>query len=120
MALGGAGVLGSVFLGAPLLRLLYRAEFAQYAGLLTAMMACAVSVYVASVLGYVITSTRAFDVQLPLFCVMAGCCAVASWMLVPRFGLAGGPMALAVAACVQAGGELIILGRSFRRAESVG
>jgi O-antigen/teichoic acid export membrane protein len=119
VALGGAGVLGAVLFGAPLLRVLYRAEFAQYAGLLTAMMACAVSVYVASVLGYVITSTRAFDAQLPLFCVMAGCCAVASWMLVPRFGLIGGPMALAVAACVQVGGELIILGRSFRRAERV-
>jgi O-antigen/teichoic acid export membrane protein len=119
IALGGAGVVAAVLLGAPLLRLLYRAEYAQYAGLLIAMMTCAISVYIASVLGYVITSVRAFDAQLPLFGVVAGSCAAASWVLVPRYGLMGGPMALGIAACVQAAGELIILGRSFRRAESV-
>jgi len=118
IGLGAAGAAAAALLGAPLLRLLYRAEFAQYAGLLTAVMGAAIPIYVASVLGYVITSARAFDSQLPLFCVVAASCAAASAVLVPRFGLAGAPMALAVAACVQGGGEVVILHRAWLRREA--
>ena len=120
VALGTAGVVSALLLGAPLLRILYRAEYGQYAGLLTAVMGAAIPIYIASTLGYVITSVRAFDAQLPLFCVVAASCAAASWLLVPRFGLMGAPMALAIAACVQAAGELAILGRAFRGTGSAG
>ena len=81
-------------------------------------MAAAVPIYIAGTLGYVITSVRAFDAQLPLFCAVAAACAGASWLLVPRFGLMGAPAALALAACVQVVGELGILARAFRRAET--
>ena len=112
--LGAAGIAGALLLGAPLLRILYRPEFAQYAGLLAVLMAAAAPIYIAGTLGYVITSVRAFDVQLPLFCAVAAACALASWLLVPRFGLMGAPAALGVAACVQVAGELAILARAFR------
>jgi O-antigen/teichoic acid export membrane protein len=115
--LGAAGIAGALLLGAPLLRILYRAEFAQYAGVLAAVMTAAIPVYIAGTLGYVITSVRAFDAQLPLFCAVAASCAAASWLLVPRLGLMGAPAALAIAACVQVAGELVILARAFRRAE---
>lgn len=114
-ALGAASVAGAVLLGAPLLRVLYRAEFTAYAGLLAAVMAAAIPIYIASTLGYVITSVRMFDAQLPLFAVVAASCAAAAWVLVPRFGLMGAPAALALAACVQAAGELLILKRAFAR-----
>jgi len=117
VALGAAGVSGAVLLGASILRLLYRDEYAQYAGLLAAVMFAGIPIYVASTLGYVITSVRAFDAQLPLFGAVAATCAIASWLLISRFGLMGAPMALAAAACVQAIGELAILRRAFRRVE---
>jgi O-antigen/teichoic acid export membrane protein len=117
IALGAAAVAGAALLGAPLLRLLYRAEYGSYAGLLTGVMAAAIPVYLAGTLGYVITSVRAFDAQLPLFCVVAASCAAASALLIPRYGLKGAPMALAVAASVQAAGELGILALAFRRRE---
>ena len=113
--LGAAGMAGAMLLGAPLLRLLYRAEFAQYAGLLAAVMTAAIPIYIASTLGYVITSVRMFDAQLPLFGVAAAACAAAAWLLVPRFGLMGAPAALGIAACVQAAGELLILQRAYAR-----
>ena len=116
-ALGAAGVAGALLLGAPLLRLLYRAEFAQYAGLLAATMLAAIPIYMAGTFGYVLTSVRVFDAQLPLFFVVAAVCAAASWLLVPRLGLLGAPAALGAAACVQITGELLILARAFRRAE---
>jgi len=68
-------------------------------------------------LGYAITSARAFDAQLPLFCVVAASCGCAAWLLIPRWGLAGAPMALAVAAGVQICGEAAILARALRRME---
>jgi len=117
VALGAAGAAGALLLGAPLLRLLYRPEFGQYAGLLAAVMLAAIPIYVAGTFGYVLTSVRVFDAQLPLFCVVAAVCAAASWLLVPRLGLLGAPAALGAAACVQAAGELLILGRAFRRTE---
>jgi O-antigen/teichoic acid export membrane protein len=117
IALGAAGVSGAVLLGAPILRLLYRDEYAQYSGLLGALMFAAIPIYLASTLGYVITSVRAFDAQLPLFAAVAATCAIASWLLISRYGLAGAPIALAAAGCVQALGELAILRGAFRRVE---
>jgi O-antigen/teichoic acid export membrane protein len=105
-----------LLVGAPLLRILYRPEFAQYAGLLAAVMVAAIPIYIASTLGYVITSVRMFDAQLSLFAAVAAACAAAAWVFVPRFGLMGAPAALAVAACVQTAGELVILRRAFERA----
>jgi hypothetical protein len=81
------------------------------------IMGAAVPAYVAGVLGYVITSARSFDAQLPLFCAVAASCGLASWLLVPRLGLAGAPLALALAAGVQICGELAILARALRRTE---
>ncbi len=117
LALGVAGVLGAALLGRLVLRLLYRPEFEVYGGLLTGVMGAAVLGYVANALGYAVTSARAFDAQLPLFCAVAGTCGLAAWLLIPRFGLFGAPMALAAAACVQIGGELGILARAMRRQE---
>ena len=100
-----------------MLRLLYRPEFEIYSGLLTAVMGAAILGYAANALGYAVTSARAFDAQLPLFCAVAATCGLAAWLLIPRFGLSGAPMALAAAACVQIGGELGILARAMRRQE---
>jgi O-antigen/teichoic acid export membrane protein len=117
LALGAAGIAGAAVLGAPLLRLVYREEFVQYAGLLVAVMAAAIPIYVAGTLGYAVTSVRAFDAQLPLFCAVCASCAAAAWILVPRWGLMGAPAALAIAACVQLAGEAGILARAFRKQE---
>jgi O-antigen/teichoic acid export membrane protein len=118
-ALGAAGIAGALALGGWLLRIAYRAEFGQYTGLLIGVMAASIPIYIASSLGYAITSVRAFDAQLPLFGVVVAVCAAASWLLVPRLELMGAPVALAFAACVQAAGELLILARAFRRSESL-
>jgi O-antigen/teichoic acid export membrane protein len=117
LALGAAGVVVAALAGAPILRILYRAEYAQHARLLTQVMAAAIPAYAAAILGYAITSARAFDAQLPLFPVVAASCGIAAWLLIPRFGLAGAPMALAIAASVQICGEVAILARVFHRTE---
>lgn len=117
LAVGAAGVLLSVVFGKMVLRVLYRPEFEAYSGLLVVVMSAAILLHVANAFGYVVTSVRAFDAQMPLFCAMAASCGIASWLFVPRFGLRGAVLALAAAACVQIGGEVLILARAFRRTE---
>ena len=117
LALGAAGVTTAAVLGKFALALLYRPEYAAYSVLLVWIMGAAVPGYLAIALGYVVTSARAFHPQMPLFCGVAATCGIASWALVPRFGLRGAALALALAATVQIGGEALILARAIRRGE---
>jgi O-antigen/teichoic acid export membrane protein len=116
--LGAAGVLAAWAMGRFLLGLVYRADYAAYSGLLVAAMAAAVLTYTGGALGYVITSARAFAAQAPLFALVAAASGVASWLLVPRLGLMGAILALAIAWTVQIAGELLILRHALRRRES--
>jgi O-antigen/teichoic acid export membrane protein len=113
LGVGGAGI--AALAGAPLLKVAYRPEYAAYAGVLTAVMAAAVPVYLAGAFGYVVTATRAFRAQMPLACAAAAASGAAGWLLVPRLGLYGAALALGIAATVQFLGELAILGRALAR-----
>ena len=53
-----------------------------------------------------------------MFCIVAACCGYASWLLVPRLGLAGAVIAMAVAAAAQIGGQALILRRALRQMEA--
>ncbi len=108
----GGGVVGQ-----NVLTLAYRPEYATYSGLLVGVMGAAVPGYVAAAMGYAVTATRAFDAQVPMFCVVAAICGCASWLLVPRFGLAGAAVAMAVAATAQIGGQALILRRALHHLE---
>jgi len=119
-ALGVAGVVVAAAFGATILGAVYRPEYAARGGLLVAVMAAAIPSYIAAALGYAITAARAFDAQVPLFCVVAASCGAASWLLVPRFGLRGAAVSLAIAAVAQIGGEALILARAMRRVEAAG
>ena len=118
--LGVAGVIVAAVFGEAILGIVYRPEYAAHGGLLVAVMGTAIPGYVAIALGYAITAARAFDVQVPLFCVVAASCGGASWLLVPRFGLRGAALSLALAALVQIGGEALILTRALHRIEAAG
>lgn len=118
-ALGLAGIVVAELIGGYVLRLLYRPEFAAYQPLLVAAMGAGTLSYLAIALGYSVTSARIFRAQLPLFALSATGCGVASWLLVPRMGLYGGVLALALAALLQIAGQCWILVRALRRAEAV-
>jgi O-antigen/teichoic acid export membrane protein len=111
-SLGTAGALAAWLIGDSVLALVYRPEYAQYQPLLVAALLAGIPVYVAGVLGYVVTSTRRFAAQMPLLAAVAGACAITSYLAVPAAGLNGAILALAVAACVQIAGQLVILGRA--------
>jgi O-antigen/teichoic acid export membrane protein len=114
-ALGVAGVLAGAVAGPWVMTTLYRAEYGAYGPLVVQMMAAGALVYVASALGYVITSARSFLAQMPLLAAVAATSALMSWWLVPGRGLAGAAMAVAVTASVQILGELLVLRRAMKR-----
>jgi len=114
LVLGAAGVAAAALLGPWFLGWIYRPAYAAYAGLLVWVMAAGIGTYTAGALGYVITSTRSFVPQAPLHAAVAVSAGIASWLLVPRWGLSGGALALAIAAVVQIAGDLIILRHALR------
>ncbi|MCL4782716.1 MAG: hypothetical protein KJZ70_06755 [Bryobacterales bacterium] len=118
VVLGLAGIAVAAVIGGVVLRWLYRPEFSAYQPLLVAAMGAGTLSYVAIALGYSVTSARIFRAQMPLFAVSAGGCGVASWLLVPRMGLYGAVLAVALAALLQIAGQCWILLRALRRAEA--
>jgi O-antigen/teichoic acid export membrane protein len=86
--------------------------------LFTGVMGAGALTYVAIVLGHLLTSARAFRPQAPLLAVVAAASAAASWLSIPKIGLAGAAAAIALGACVQIGGSLAILRRLEARRES--
>lgn len=118
LLLGAAGVLVAAVAGKLALTIVFRPEYAEYQPLLVALMAAAALVYVASALGFVLTSARSFSEQLPLLCAVAASSAVASWVLVPIMGLYGAAVALGISAFVQIGGAIIILRRAWYKMEA--
>ena len=99
-SLGAGGIVVAVVAGRPLLTLIYRADYAQHAHVLTWLMVAGAVSYVASMFGYGMTAARKFRVQVPLNIGVTGVTALACWLLVPRFGLQGAAYALLTAAFI--------------------
>ena len=115
--LGAVGSACAWGFGGLLLTLLYRPEFADYGDLLAVAVGAGTLSYLAVVLGYAVTCARIFAVQAPLFALSAAGCGIASWILVPAYGLVGGILSIALAATLQIIGQILILAWAFRRQE---
>jgi ABC-2 type transport system permease protein len=108
-----AGLAGAAAFGRPLLRMAYRAEYEAHSGLLVLVMASAIFVYAAVVLGYVVTSARAFVMQLPLLMTVAAVSAGANWLLVPAVGLRGAVLAVGAFISTTTKNQIIAGGATF-------
>lgn len=101
LMLGAGGVLVAIVAGKPILTLLYKPEYAERADLFAWLMVAAGMGYVSSFLGYGMTAARYFRVQMPLFVLVTGSCAIACFWLIPTQGVRGAAIALIVGAIVQ-------------------
>ncbi len=86
-AVGLGGALLAHLAGGFFLSLVYRPEFGQHQHLLVAMLLAGTLGYVASILGFVVTSTRQFDQQLPLLVAVASTSALVALQTMPQLGL---------------------------------
>jgi O-antigen/teichoic acid export membrane protein len=109
---GAAGWLVAVAGGSTLLGILLGEGYRPYAPELASLMAVGIIAYLASALGYAMTSARLIHVQVPM--LLAACLAVAggSFALVPRFGILGAAWAVGAGFSVQVLGSLGVLWKS--------
>jgi len=87
--IGIAGIVVSVLFGKQLLTLIYSAQFEPYADLLILVMVSAAVTYIASLLGYGMTSARYFKIQPYMFAILNLLNVSLLVLLVPRFQLEG-------------------------------
>lgn len=119
-ALGAAGILVAVTAGRPMLRILFRSDYAASADVLAWIMAAAAISYVASFIGYGLTAARLFKVQAPLIGVVTLVTAASSIVLIPGHGLIGAAWAMVLGTLVQLIGSSVVLQSAIRlRSEQV-
>jgi O-antigen/teichoic acid export membrane protein len=94
------GVPAALWLGRPLLSLLYRPEYGNHVDLLVLMVVAAGFNAMASFLGFGMTSARSFILQIPVMIVSTLIAGLGSVFLVPRYGLTGAALALLASAVV--------------------
>ncbi len=101
VVLGIAGVAVAALAGRPILRIVYTAEYAAYAGDLVWIMVAGALAYVAAFLGYGLTAARILKQQVGLFAAVALASTLASAWLVPGHGVRGAAWALLAGYAVQ-------------------
>lgn len=89
LLLGGAGIAVALVWGREVLTVLYRPEYAEHVEAFVLIMVAAAISYVASALGFAVTSARFFRVQTPLFAGVTAVALVACATLIPGNGLVG-------------------------------
>jgi O-antigen/teichoic acid export membrane protein len=107
LGLGGIGV--AVFFGHMLLTLLYRPEYAEHTDVLIAMMVGGAMTYVSGLMASAVTAARCFARQIPVLASAVGAAALASWVLVPKYGLLGAAFAVIITSTVLSAGEVVLL-----------
>lgn len=99
--LAALGTLVAALWGTDVLGALYTPEFAERADVLVALAAAAMVAFPASIMAVAATSARSFRAQLPVFFLVLAVGVIASWLLVPTWGLMGAAAATAAMAVVQ-------------------
>jgi O-antigen/teichoic acid export membrane protein len=112
-SMSALGTFTAAIAGGPVLRLLYRPEFAGYSGVLAVVLAAAAFGWTAAMLGYVSTGMRMFRAQTVLVAAAAVTSAAVSYAAVPALGLYGGALAIGTAGAVQLIGQIYILSRAL-------
>ena len=108
LALGLGGILVALVAGRPLLTLIYKPEYGARADVFVWVMVGAACAYLASFLGYGMTAARRYRDQMPLYLAVVAASGVSCWLLVPRYGIRGAAMSLAIAYLVNACGAAVI------------
>jgi O-antigen/teichoic acid export membrane protein len=114
----GIGILGlilSTFAGKPILRLLYRPEYAEQSNLLLWLVGAAGLACVSSCVGVAMTAASQFRPQIPLALVVGMVSAIGALALVPRMGLYGAAIATIVSLSIQIAGTYWLVDRALRR-----
>lgn len=110
-ACGGGGLAVTLLAGRPLLTLLYRPEYADNLSAFVWIMVAAGIGYVALFLQYGMTAARSFRAQPIILAVSVATLTCACFLLIPRMGVTGAAISLAVTSLVQLLGNAYVMRR---------
>jgi O-antigen/teichoic acid export membrane protein len=99
-----ASPLAAMVIGKKAVTILFSAEYAQNIKLIVMILVAGGLRYVTSIMGYIITSARAFYIQIYWFAATLVVAIASSWWFIPRLGLQGA----ALSAVLTAGTEIIL------------
>jgi O-antigen/teichoic acid export membrane protein len=112
--LGAAGWIVAALYGKTVLTILYRPEYASSVDIFRWQMISSGAAFIAAFAQIGLTSMRSFTIQLPMFTVVTAVSCGVSYLLIPRIGLVGAPVATLCAMTAQALLALIILAWRLR------
>lgn len=99
--IGLAAFILALMAGDKLLKLAYGASFAEAQPLLVMLMFASIFCFLSSMLGYVVTSARMFNQQVPIALISVVTCIILSYLLVGSFGLEGAAITVLTVFIVQ-------------------
>jgi len=98
IALGAAAVAAASLGGSRILTLLYTPQYAEHAGVFVWLTVAAALTCVAWMLDFGLTAARHFKIQVPMFATALLATAAGCYLLVPRLGMRGAAVSLALGA----------------------
>ncbi len=107
---GAAAWLICFLWGRQLLTLLYTAEYAEHANVLSWLMVAAAIWYVAGIFSTAVTATRSFRIQMPIMVASLSVTGVVCFLLMPSYGLTGAAWSVIVGMIVRLLGNVLALG----------
>ncbi|MHC4083915.1 MAG: oligosaccharide flippase family protein [Planctomycetota bacterium] len=107
--IGLTGVLLGLFLGKPFLTLAYTSKYAQHQKLFLVVLTAGGVGYMSTMLCVGLTAARRFKVQVPLSAMVTLVTLLASWLLIPRFGIVGAAWAMLTGSSALGIGALAII-----------
>jgi O-antigen/teichoic acid export membrane protein len=108
------GVPTALFVGRPLLTLLYRREYGDHAGLLALLVGTAGLNTIGTFLFCGVTAARSFRAQVPVYFAATLMAGIASALLVPRYGINGAGVGLLLSAITFVLGSMWVIKQVVR------
>jgi O-antigen/teichoic acid export membrane protein len=113
--IGLLGVIVVIFLGEPILSIIYQSEYRKYNNIFLFVMITALFSYLAAILGYSMTAMRVFKAQPFIFLSVTMITFLASYFLIPTKGLVGATYATIIASVCQVIASLVVNIYFFQR-----
>jgi O-antigen/teichoic acid export membrane protein len=106
---GMCGIIVARVAGREILTALFRPEYAEHTDLLVTIMVAGAIQYLAALMASAATAARFFKPQIPLLATVVVVSGIASYWLIPSYGLLGAGLAIVASSILLLAGEIILL-----------
>jgi O-antigen/teichoic acid export membrane protein len=113
LAMGIGGIVISLLAGKPILRMIYRPEYAEYSHILVLVMIAAALNYQAEFSNGGLLAVRSIKIQPIILAICCGAILLLSVALIPRFGITGAALAVVITGAIQLSANLLFLRRAM-------